>query len=70
MLGLVARRKFRKAIREQFPDLLKESEQHGLAAFVKEVALNIDFVMDPNEIPMSPDTAISTGEKFPQSPMV
>ena len=67
MIGLVVRRKFRKLIRQQFPDLIKESEQHGLAAFVREVAMNIDFVVSPDEIPDSQD---SPDEKFPQSPMV
>ena len=67
MIGLVVRRKVRKLIHEQFPDLIKESEQHGLAAFVREVAMNIDFVVSPDDIPDSQD---SPNEKSPQGPMV
>jgi hypothetical protein len=68
MMGLLVRRKFRKLIHEQFPELITESERRGLAAFVREVAINIDFALDPDDLPVTPDTGNST-DKFPQTPM-
>jgi hypothetical protein len=69
-MGILARRQLRNLIREQFPDLIRESEQHGLAAFVREVAMDIDFVVDPDEVPTAPDNGDSPAEKSPQGPMV
>jgi len=69
-MGILARRQFRNVIREQFPDLIRESEQHGLAAFVREVAMDIDFIVDPDEVPMLPDNGDIIEVKSPQSPMV
>jgi len=47
-MGLLLRDKLRTEINKQFPHLQEETEQQGIAAFVKEVAIDMDFVVDPD----------------------
>ena len=48
MMGLLIRDRLRTEISKQFPHLQEETEQQGIAAFVKEVAIDMDFVVDPD----------------------
>jgi len=46
-LDKFSRNEFRRLIRKKFPNLEKELEQQGLGSYAKEVAIDIDYVVDP-----------------------
>jgi hypothetical protein len=52
-MGLVARDKLKATIRKEYPDLQRDLSQRGLGAYVREVALDADFLVDEELAPIS-----------------
>lgn len=49
VIGILLRRRFRRLINEQFPLLRGEFAERGLASFIKEVAIDVDFISPTGE---------------------
>lgn len=50
VLGLLARKKLKEAIHQQYPRLRDEVESGGMASFIRDVAVEVDVLEEAPEL--------------------